>query len=430
MAQQIINIGTADAKDGDTLFDAFTKTNANFTDLYGQVGNLGANNVVVVNSESDFPEPVAGVITLEDNKVYHIGGDPIVTSNRFVCGQNNLITSGNPFAVSLVYTGSGTMFTGTDVYFALDRIVVDCANAQAFDFKGSGNGETFGLNLAVVSRCQKVGVFDDLRAINITNSSCFNATDGISVTGVTHWDTLTVSRFRIVTSSGSCTGIDLTTSLHKTFEISDFVLEGVLGSVGISGLTNSGNITTGFVGNFTSCEFPSPITPLSGILPSDVRYNFVGNSNVSDSQNAGDLFLENGSETITVSSTGTFYEIGTPTGGANWNADITDRFVFNSAGYLTYIGEREIDAEIIATATVEKAGGGSDIIEMRIGTNWTPGNSGLAKSKSQTQNGQPTSITSIALTKLNNGDTIRPIFTNNGSTSNIIVEVTSMVVKG
>ena len=38
MAQQNINIGAANAKVGDTLFSAFTKTEANFTELYTDVG--------------------------------------------------------------------------------------------------------------------------------------------------------------------------------------------------------------------------------------------------------------------------------------------------------------------------------------------------------------------------------------------------------
>ena len=37
MAQQNITIGAADAKAGDTLFSAFTKTEANFTELYTDV---------------------------------------------------------------------------------------------------------------------------------------------------------------------------------------------------------------------------------------------------------------------------------------------------------------------------------------------------------------------------------------------------------
>ena len=38
MAQQNINIGVQDAKTGDSLFTAFTKTEANFTELYTDVG--------------------------------------------------------------------------------------------------------------------------------------------------------------------------------------------------------------------------------------------------------------------------------------------------------------------------------------------------------------------------------------------------------
>lgn len=429
MTQQNINIGPQNEKQGDSLFSAFTKTQANFTDLYEQIANLGADNIVVVNSIDDFPEPISGVINLEDDKVYHIGAQ-IVTENRFQCGANNVFTSGNPFATPLVYTGTGTMFTGTGVSFALDRMVVVCPNAQAFDFTGIGAGETFGLNIAAIAQCLKAGTFNNLRSVNITNSSFFDCSDGITVQGTTNWDTLTINRMRVITSNASAIGIDLDNSVHKTFEILDFVLQGVSGAVGISGLTNSGNIAAGFIGNVLRSEFPSPITPLVGIQPNDIRYNFAGNTNVPDSQNAGDLFLENGPETITVSAASTFYEIGLTSGGANWNGEVQDRFTFNTNGYITYNGERDIDATIIATATVEKAGGGSEVIEMRVATNWSAGQTGLSKSKSQTQNTSPTSITSIALVKLSPGDNIRPIFANNDSTDDVIVDVTSLVVTG
>ena len=62
MAQQNINIGTANAKAGDTLFSAFTKTEANFTELYTDVGaNTAAiallsslTGRIVVKQASDF----------------------------------------------------------------------------------------------------------------------------------------------------------------------------------------------------------------------------------------------------------------------------------------------------------------------------------------------------------------------------------------
>ena len=53
MAQQNINIGAADAGNGDTLFSAFTKVEANFTELYsddaGDVGSIIAGSGIAVD---------------------------------------------------------------------------------------------------------------------------------------------------------------------------------------------------------------------------------------------------------------------------------------------------------------------------------------------------------------------------------------------
>ena len=53
MAQQNINIGAADAGNGDTLFAAFTKVEANFTELYsddaGDVGSIIAGDGIAVD---------------------------------------------------------------------------------------------------------------------------------------------------------------------------------------------------------------------------------------------------------------------------------------------------------------------------------------------------------------------------------------------
>lgn len=53
MAQQNINIGAADAGNGDTLFAAFTKVEANFTELYqddaGDVGSIIAGSGIAVD---------------------------------------------------------------------------------------------------------------------------------------------------------------------------------------------------------------------------------------------------------------------------------------------------------------------------------------------------------------------------------------------
>ena len=53
MAQQDINIGVANSGNGDTLFDAFTKVQSNFTELYsddaGDVGSIIAGSGIAVD---------------------------------------------------------------------------------------------------------------------------------------------------------------------------------------------------------------------------------------------------------------------------------------------------------------------------------------------------------------------------------------------
>ena len=170
---------------------------------------------------------------------------------------------------------------------------------------------------------------------------------------------------------------------------------------------------------------------VSGIVKNDIRWNFSSNSGIGDTQNAGDLYLSGGSETIAVGGAGDWYEIGTPAV-ATWVGDIADRFIINSSGYLEYIGERDIDIAIEGRATVDKSGGGSDIIECRIAKNWdgTITDSGLEKTRSQTQNPTPTTVPIGGLVSASTGDNFRVIFSNLTSTSNIIATVTSLEATG
>ena len=112
-----------------------------------------------------------------------------------------------------------------------------------------------------------------------------------------------------------------------------------------------------------------------------------------------------------------------------WDGDIADRFTINSAGFITYIGERTVDIRLTARATVEKVGGGADEIEVQFAKNWVSG-PGIVKSRAVTQNATPTTVPFGALTPMVTNDDIRAIFANNTGTSDIIASVTSLEVIG
>ena len=104
MAKQDIIIGTQDAKAGDTLYTAFTKTEANFTELYAKDVAIEADIVTlqadVIVAEADIVTLQADVNTLEVNQI----------ENRIIVNQANKDTT------------IGGVIDSTKVYF-LDGII-------------------------------------------------------------------------------------------------------------------------------------------------------------------------------------------------------------------------------------------------------------------------------------------------------------------
>lgn len=414
MAQQDIIIGTQDAKQGDTLFDAFTKSQANFTELYGLVG--GANNIVIINEVGDFPAPSGGTITLEDNITYFISGT-IVTADRFICGQNNVITCNNPFANALVYTGVGDMFTGVNVSFAIDRGVISCPAAQAFNFSATaGNSPTFGLNIATIASCLKCGTFDNLRSINLTNSAFFDCSDGITIAGTDNWDTATASRLRIDGGASVITGLDLTTSLHKTFELTNYVVLGAVGSVGISGLAGNANIEPNFLATISESEFTENITPLSGITIDDIRYSFLSNSGLQDSTIDANPFLTT-ETTVTINTAGVYEKINQ----GNWLATEASRLSVSTDGDVTNIMEKPVKVQINGSVTIEKVGGGADLLTAMLVYNDDPSDQQSFITELGTDNTNPTNIGLVGIFNLDPGDSVSIYVANQDSVSNVVV---------
>jgi hypothetical protein len=89
----------------------------------------------------------------------------------------------------------------------------------------------------------------------------------------------------------------------------------------------------------------------------------------------------------------------------------------STAGVITYDSEKDACFVITFTATVEKVGGGTDVIAMRI----AKGGTSEAKSQSQTQSTDPTAVVSQAILNLSSTDTIEAMVANIDSTADINV---------
>jgi hypothetical protein len=401
----------------------FTSTTPNITETelgpaLNQIGNRAANLTKVINTEADFPAPVSGVITLEDN-INYIIGQPITTANRFVLGANNSITARNPLIPYLTYTGTGTMFTGTDTPLEMSAIAINCPNAEAFNITGTNFGTFVLFTKVLVIFAQKWGTFTNTDTLDISNSGSLSVEDGISLGGSLYWKLLTIDRLSIKTTNASAIALDVGGSVHPTFKVNSLEVEGVPGTIGISGLANSANITAGTIAAVNDGGFLGGMTPLSGIDVDDIRWSFANNSNLENSVVAANPYVDPLASPLTVPITtvGTFVKINQ---GA-WLSTISKKLSVTTNGDVVNDTEIPLQLDCNGFVTMEKSGGGSDELAARLVINDLPNDTASVVTENSTQNTTPTSVPLVGLFTLQPGDTISLYVANLDGTSDVIV---------
>ena len=131
MAQEIIAIGAANAKAGDSLFSAFTKTQDNFTELYTANENT-IQSIVVVN-QGNAVATLGGAI--DSTKVYYIDGIIDMGSTSITVPQTGITLRGGSFDLSGL-TSSADNYT----MFISESIAIGSGNLLGFDYYISVTG--------------------------------------------------------------------------------------------------------------------------------------------------------------------------------------------------------------------------------------------------------------------------------------------------
>ena len=420
MTQQLINVGTvANDRAGDSWRDSFIKVNENTTELYTSV----ANNVVVINSEADFPVQDASTITLSKNLLYFIGS-PFSTAKSFNGDGINIMGLGITSEAQLTYTGVGVMFTMTNGIVNIRDLTFNCPNGTLFSMSGSGGAGVDSQLLLTSARCfncLNIGTFTGLDAVVIDIWDITNITGNGFVFAGTGWLVLSLSRLSMAGFISSI-AINLGTAIFGEVELRDIIAVGDGGSTAVSGLASSANIVAGSIGEIKDCNLSNIGTALAGIDEQDIRWRVRDNAGTVNSRYAADGYITI-PETVTINTISVFEEIA----GVNWVSTTQDRFTTSTSGVITYNGQETIEVKISGVATVEKSGGGSDQLEVRAAVNWVSGG-GLVQSAAITDNSSPTSVPINALVELSTNDNVRLIVTNNDGTSNVIVDIASLTV--
>ena len=411
----------ATVNDFDKLLFLDSGSSLKTADVVNVRGAAAGVQEVIVNDITDFPTQDSTTITLESGFSYLVKNN-ITTSKNFICEDNSSMRGTASIGVIYTYTGTGALFNcGSNVRFQVTDLGMDCPNGSVFDVKGTGTfspNDAFLLQDSLVYNCDTIGTCDSGGLFLWRQATVLNCTGayGIAVTGNILSNNIENYAVFGLTNAPA---IDLTGSMIADSIVDRLNLNGGVGSVGITGDANSANIIPNARSVVVDSNFLNVATPLSGITREDVRWDFVENSGISDSRNVADVFLT-APETVTITTPATFVTVD----GGNWNTSVNERFTTNAAGVATYNGEREINIKVSGAATVEKVGGGSDQIEVRVALNGAT----VLRSGVFTDNNNPTSLPIEVLLTINTGDTIDMQVANNNGTSNIIVDRANLVI--
>ena len=265
------------------------------TQSFGQISNN--DNAIYVKSQSDFPTQDATSITLASDTPY-IATASFTIDKKVLPADGSSFTARNIDGNIVTYLGTDPMFSGVDADFYIHDIGLDCPNTSPFDFsETTGGTKKFIATNVEVLRSNGYSDFSDLLLVQINNSNQSNPTKGIRLFG--NITIVNIDRFAQITTDASFKGIDFGTSVITVLELSNLFFTGPVGSVGLYGLADGGNLAAGSRGSVRDCEFLGGITDLEGISVNDNEWFFSGNTPTLDTITQGFIDYNDATTVVT-----------------------------------------------------------------------------------------------------------------------------------
>lgn len=363
---------------------------------------------VVVNDINDFPAAVAGVITLESDTEYAIRND-ITTANRFVLGNNTVLTGSNNLVINLTYSGTGVMFTSLNKNWSIMDMTVTCALGTFVDFDGTGV-EIFQL-LSCRITADILGTIDDFSGIHFDDTQIVATTNGFLFGGVNGVILLEAN----LTTINAGVLYDLGTATFDGFSATDSfaTLNGT--SNFLKGATSSANITSGNIGSVHNCRFFGAGTPLNTIAVGDIRWVFKLNDDIKNS--SADALMSQVSNAVNT----VIAAVNTPVKllGA-WTEEDAFLFTTDATGKMTYVGEKDAEVNIAMSFTVAPVSGTNKNIALYAAKNGAViTNSGAPAVVVSATNFQRVSVT--WRTTMTNGDFLEAFVENRTDAVDVLV---------
>jgi hypothetical protein len=372
MTQQQVIIGAVDAKQGDTLFSAFTKLNSNATDAETRLALLeGASTDLVVDvcEDADWPRPggPGTQIVLSVNTEYRLCASHTITNN-IKPTTGSLVTGTTPFGPRLTYNGSSPMFQSTDSpKWTCKDLEVDCPNAIMVQ-------QTGGVCVAssiVIKNCVEVADLTGA-SLQITESTAevVTGTKAIAMSGSNL--ALVLRQSQLLSSATNHDSIDVRGATFFFFKVDDIDTDAGTGGFGLIGDSGGVNMISGRFGLVTGSTFGlgGGQGAISGIDEVDEEFIFSANGNIKDTaEEAFSTMRANATNTV-IPGVGGFANATLIAG--TWVAQSVAHFTATAAGRHTSTAKKPIEVSIIVEAFAQPVSGSNKKLYLYIAINGAP----------------------------------------------------------
>jgi hypothetical protein len=315
-------------------------------------------NQVLIAKLSDFPAPIAGVITLDGGTIYRVSGAINLGTNRIESTGAIIITGGNLAVDSITTSNASALFSHTNTSTVqVSELALINSGGDVFDIDGGG------LSNIIITRCLIVasvgfGTLSNSLQVSISRSAIASCGSGIRI--VNSHSIVSVTDCGFSSGTGSFTAMVFgPTASIGSMRIRDCNISLAPGHTGID-ISPSASIISP-PARFDDVVFTGNGSNLSGITKANPNYEFFQCIGILNSITFGSVGFSSPVPIIvnTSGSVGVYVDIATsPASPVYSQSPVSERaFLSNpNNGEITYSGIKPITA--IITASISSAGSG------------------------------------------------------------------------
>ena len=269
---------------------------------------ISSDNIVFINNKSDFPTPISGVITLEDNVTYFILSLIDLTGDRLVGGENTTIIGGSSENCILTSTGltNGVALLSTEWTTPIRNISISDVDT-AIAINGNTNPplalDWDGVNFVNVPNIGTINTCDNF----IFTTGSFLNSQGLKFNGTIGTIGIFNSLLRGDGTSGNIIEIMSTATITRRFRTtySSIIVSGSTGGINVDALATIP--TEGFI--LDTVSFSGGSTYLVGLNETSNDSLFSNCTGIINTAVNGQAYMLDNATSTTIPNTTTFVKV-------------------------------------------------------------------------------------------------------------------------